>query len=86
MATGRPVISCRIRGIPELVCDGVTGILVPSNNSHTVASFIIQMGTDEALRIRLGQQARALVETQHDIRRKVALMLHYMNVSWHGEH
>jgi glycosyltransferase involved in cell wall biosynthesis len=86
MAIGRPVISCRIGGIPELVRDGETGILVPSNDPHAVASAIIQLGGDEALRIRLGQQARALVETQHDIRRNVALMLRYMNASQHGEY
>lgn len=81
MAIGRPVISCPIAGIPELVRDGETGILVPSNNPRALASAIIQLGSDEALRIRLGQQARALVEKQHDIRTNVALMLRYMNHS-----
>lgn len=85
MAIGRPVISCPIGGIPELVRDGETGILIPSNDPHAVASAIIQLGGDEALRIRLGQQARALVETQHDIRRNVTLMLQYMNDPQHEE-
>jgi len=79
MAIGRPVISCPIAGIPELVRDGETGILVPSNDPRAVASAIIQLGDDGALRIRLGQQARALVEKQHDIRANVTSMLRYMN-------
>ena len=78
MAIGRPVISCPIAGIPELVRDGVTGMLVPSNDPQELAAAIMQLGDDEALRIRLGRQARALVEKQHDIRTTVTLMLHYM--------
>lgn len=79
MAVGRPVISCPIGGITELVRDGETGLLVPSNDPRALASAIIQIGRDEALRNRLGQQARALVEKQHDIRTNVTLMLRYMN-------
>jgi glycosyltransferase involved in cell wall biosynthesis len=85
MAIGRPVISCPIAGIPELVRDGETGILVPSNDPRAVASAIIQLGDDEALRICLGQQARALVEKQHDIRTNVTLMLRYMSNSQNCE-
>lgn len=79
MAIGRPVISCPIAGIPELVRNGETGILVPSNDPRALASALIQIGGDEALRIRLGHHARALVEKQHDIRTNVTLMLRYMN-------
>jgi glycosyltransferase involved in cell wall biosynthesis len=81
MAIGRPVISCPIAGIPELVRDGETGMLVPSNDPHALASAIIQLWSDEALCIRLGQQARALVEKQHDIRTNVTLMLRYIEQS-----
>ena len=85
MAIGRPVISCPIAGIPELVRDGETGMLVSSNDPRAVACAIIQLGDDEALRNRLGQQARVLVEKQHDIRANIALMLRHMNTSRHGE-
>jgi glycosyltransferase involved in cell wall biosynthesis len=67
------------------VRDGETGILVPSNDPRAVASAIIQLGDDEALRICLGQQARALVEKQHDIRTNVTLMLRYMSNSQNCE-
>jgi glycosyltransferase involved in cell wall biosynthesis len=85
MAIGRPVISCPIGGIPELVRDGETGLLVASNNPCAVASAIMRLGSDEALRIRLGQQARALVEKQHDITTNVTLMLRYINNSQNCE-
>lgn len=65
MATGRPVISCPVAGIPELVRDGETGILVPADNSAVLAEAIIRLGCDDSLRIRLGKQARLLAEQQH---------------------
>ncbi|MDT3777042.1 glycosyltransferase [Nitrospira sp. MA-1] len=81
MAVGRPVISCPIGGISELVRDGETGKLVPSNDPHALAAVIMQLGEDQTLRNRLVQQARALVEKHHDIRTTVTLMLRHMNQS-----
>ena len=66
MATGRPVISCPVAGIPELVRDGETGILIPADNSQVLAEAIIRLGCDDSLRIRLGKQARLLAEQQHN--------------------
>ena len=70
MATGRPVISCPVAGIPELVRDGETGILIPADNSQVLAEAIIRLGCDDSLRIRLGKQARLLAEQQHNQQRK----------------
>ncbi|MFO0697777.1 MAG: glycosyltransferase [Nitrospira sp.] len=66
MATGRPVISCPVAGIPELVRDGETGILVPSNDPAALAEAIISLARNDSLRIRLGRQARILAEKQHN--------------------
>ncbi len=66
MATGRPVISCAISGIPELVRDGETGFLVPPDDAIALAAALERIASDESLRIRMGQNARALVEKQHD--------------------
>jgi glycosyltransferase involved in cell wall biosynthesis len=68
MATGRPVVSCPVSGIPELVRDGETGVLVPSEDPSALADAIVRLAADDALRARLGQHARALVERQHDQR------------------
>lgn len=75
MATGRPVISCPISGIPELVRDGKTGLLVPPDNPSALAAAIARLACDDTLRIRLGQQARALVEQQHDQHLNAQLLL-----------
>ena len=81
MAIGRPVISCLISGIPELVRDGETGRLVPSNDPRSLASAIIELGQNEQLRIRFGRRARILVEKQHDIRTVVASKLNFLEHS-----
>jgi glycosyltransferase involved in cell wall biosynthesis len=40
MASARPVVGSRVGGIPEMVVDGVTGLLVPSQNASALASAI----------------------------------------------
>jgi len=78
MATGRPVISCPISGIPELVRDGETGLLVPPDDPRALADAIERLARDESLRVRLGRQGRALVERQHDQHATARRLLHLM--------
>lgn len=58
---GLPVIATRSGSIPEVVLDGTTGILVPPNDTRALADAMIRLGTDEALRRRLGEAGRAYV-------------------------
>jgi len=78
MATGRPVVSCPVSGIPELVRDGETGVLVPSDDPGALADAMAGLAADPERRARLGDAGRALVERQHDqranARRVVALL------------
>jgi glycosyltransferase involved in cell wall biosynthesis len=79
MATGRPVVSCALSGIPELVRDGETGLVVPPDDPEALADAIARLAADPQLRLRLGRQGRTLVERQHDQRinaqRVVGLLL-----------
>jgi colanic acid/amylovoran biosynthesis glycosyltransferase len=68
MATGRPVISCPISGIPELVRDGETGLLVQPDDPAALAEAITRLMVNDTLRSHLGKQARALAAKQHDQR------------------
>jgi glycosyltransferase involved in cell wall biosynthesis len=78
LASGRPVVSSPISGIPELVRDGESGLLVAPDDASALADAIARLIDDEELCVRLGRQGRALVERQHDqrlnARRLVALM------------
>ena len=78
MATARPVVSCAVSGVPELVRDGETGLLVPPDDPGALADAIARLAADPPMRARLGALGRALVERQHDqdrnARRVVALL------------
>jgi colanic acid/amylovoran biosynthesis glycosyltransferase len=75
LATGRPVISCPVSGVPELVRDGETGLLAPVNDPEAVADAITRLAGDAALRQRLATAGRRLVERQHDQRVNARAML-----------
>ncbi len=54
-AEKKPVIASKVGGIPELVIDEETGILVPPKDSKALASAIERLIEDEQLRERLGE-------------------------------
>lgn len=66
MAAGTPVVAARCGGIPELVEDGVTGILVPSGDVDGFASAVVRLLSDSALRQQLGVAARQRAEALFD--------------------
>ena len=59
MAFGLPIIGSRIGGIPDLVDDGRSGLLVPPNNPARLAESMHAILTDHELRGRLSRGARA---------------------------
>ncbi len=58
MTHGRPVIMSRVGGMPEVVEDNLTGLLVPPGDETALARAIDTLATDPALARRLGQTAR----------------------------
>jgi glycogen synthase len=63
MAAGRPVVATRVGGSPELVLDGKTGLLVERNDPEALATAIISLLGDDALRHALGLAARRHLES-----------------------
>lgn len=72
MAAGCPVIASRVGGNPELVEDGVTGLLFPDNDSPALAQSMRRLTCDPALRDLLSQQALAHAQCHHSITALVA--------------
>lgn len=64
MAAGRPVVATRVGGVPEVVADGETGILVPPEDPAALAAAIRRVLGDPALAARMGQAGRERVR-QH---------------------
>jgi glycosyltransferase involved in cell wall biosynthesis len=61
MACGIPVIGSAIGGIPELVIDGVTGLLFPSGNSESLAACMDRLSQNTELRNTLGANGRSRI-------------------------
>lgn len=68
MAMELPVVSTNVFGIPELVQDGISGILVDAGNTEELASAIETLCRDRKLRVRLGNNGRRKVEREFDIK------------------
>lgn len=62
MATGLPVVASRVGGIPEIVVDGRTGLLVEPGNAHALAEALFRISGDDGLRHSMGREARERVK------------------------
>jgi glycosyltransferase involved in cell wall biosynthesis len=67
MAGGVPVVATRISGIPELVQDGVTGLLVEPHDPEGLAATLDRLLGDDALAEQLALNARRLVERSFNL-------------------
>ena len=72
MALGRPVIASRVGGIPEMIEDGVSGLLVEPHDCDALAAGIVRLLTDHPLADMIAHRGHELV---HD-RFCIELMVH----------
>jgi glycogen(starch) synthase len=80
MAAGKAVIASRVGGVPEIVLDGETGILVAGEDDAELATALTRLGNNETLRQKLGDAGQrrsqefswsAIADQYIDIYRKV---------------
>jgi glycosyltransferase involved in cell wall biosynthesis len=62
VARGRAVVATRVGGMPEVIEDGVDGVLVPPGDPGALARAIAALAADPGRRARFGKAARALAE------------------------
>jgi colanic acid/amylovoran biosynthesis glycosyltransferase len=74
MALGTPVVSTTVSGIPEMVVDGVSGLLVAPRDPAATAAALGRLLDDAPLRRSLAQAARARVEERFDLSRNVGVL------------
>jgi L-malate glycosyltransferase len=72
MACARPIVATRTGGIPEIVEDGVNGLLVEPRDHHAMAAAIVRMLKDAALRRQMGEAGLARVQERFTVERMLA--------------
>lgn len=69
-AAGLPLIGTRVGGIPELIEDGVNGILIEQGNGTQLAAAIELLATNPALRAQYAIAARETAYARFDMNRQ----------------
>lgn len=67
MAAGLPVVASAVGGIPEIVSDRQTALLVPPHDVTALAAALAEVLTDRGLASALGAAAREAAETRYSI-------------------
>jgi glycosyltransferase involved in cell wall biosynthesis len=68
MAAGKPVVATNGGGVPEIVEDGITGILVPMGDARTMAEAICEVLADPARAREMGTRGRQRVENHFTVK------------------
>lgn len=66
MACGLPIITTGISGIPEVVEDGVNGLLIPPEDPQALADAVLRLNRDSTLAHRLSLEAQVTVRERFD--------------------
>jgi colanic acid/amylovoran biosynthesis glycosyltransferase len=70
-----PVVATRVGGIPELIDDGMTGILTTPGDSAALADALQRLLADPQLRATMGQAARGRIEAKYSLVAQVDSLL-----------
>lgn len=79
MAAGKPVVASAISGIPELVRNEVSGLLVDAAYPQRIEAAVRRLLEDPALRDRLGKAGRKTVQTRFDVRRTTQKLIAFLD-------
>ena len=71
MALSRPVVASNVGGIPEMIEDGVTGLLVPPRDPEALAAAIVRLLRDHPFADLLGRAGHDLVHERFCVERMV---------------
>jgi len=67
MALGKPVVATAVGGVPEVVADGQTGILVQPGDPAALAAAVVELLSDPARAEEMGERGRQRAAAHFDI-------------------
>jgi colanic acid/amylovoran biosynthesis glycosyltransferase len=79
MSVGKPVISTYISGIPELIENGETGLLVPERNPKALSSAIARLIDNPKFRNEIGINGYEYVKNNYNIEKTIPLLKKVFN-------
>ncbi len=68
MAAGKPIVASAVDNIPELIQDGFTGLLFPSDNLAELTNALKRLIDDKTLRHEMGTAAKKRISSNFDIK------------------
>ena len=82
-ACGRPIVSTKHNGIPDVVLDGKTGVLVDEGDVHAMGKAIASLARDPEMWTELGRAGRAHAERNFSIQGQTAEQIDLYNKALH---
>jgi L-malate glycosyltransferase len=79
MALGRPVVATRVGGIPEVIEDGISGILVASGDAGALSEACQKIASEPNLRRALAEQAPKRISKEFSLEQQVDRILRAYN-------
>ena len=86
MAVGCPVVATRVGGIPDIVVDGTTGLLVPPRDDRALAEAILALLRDRSRRAAYGEAARRHVDGRFAVETMVRHVERLYDEVWCEKH
>ena len=84
MAAGLPVVTTPVGGIPEVVRDGINGIVISPGDVRALSAAVLRLLDDSELRERMSEANVELVRSRHDAPLVAATLCEWYNEIWSG--
>jgi len=81
MSAGVPVVATRVGGVPDIIKDGINGVLVTPGSKEAIAEAIIKLSSDKALISRIVNNAKDLIDNNYSITNWIVkIQAHYESI------
>ncbi|MBN9657914.1 MAG: glycosyltransferase [Acidobacteria bacterium] len=68
LAAGLPIVATKVGGLPEVIRDGVSGVLIPPRNPEAFAAAVVRLAGDEMARRRLGAAGQRFIDEEYSLK------------------